>query len=642
MNQKGMIMCGIAGIMCLQRRNCDVNRAEKIVKHMTDLLAHRGPDGEGQLVIDGGHVFLGHRRLAIIDLTDKAKQPMQSLDKRFSVTFNGEIYNYRELKKELELSGFHFTTNSDTEVLLKVYEAWGIAGIRKLNGIFAFALWDDYKKELVIARDRYGTKPLYYTEISGQLVFASEYKAILAHPDFRRKLDLNAVKEYFTFQNIFSNITFLEDIKILEAGSYLKIDYGDKNIPSSVIYWDYDFCEPENSMSKQEYEEELNRLFVQAVKRQLVSDVPVGSYLSGGIDSGSITAIASQHIPDLKTFTCGFDLHSASGMELVYDEREKAEYMSYKFKTEHYEMVLKSGDMERCIEDLVWHLEDPRVGQSYPNFYAAKLSSNFVKVVLAGSGGDELFAGYPWRYYRAVNCHSFDEYAENYFGYWQRLLKQDEMEEFFSPIYSRIKDYSTEEVFKGIFDRIHKPGLSPQQSVNYSLYLEAKTFLHGLLIVEDKLSMAHGLETRVPFLDNDLVDFAMKVPVELKLLKLQGSEVLNENEFGSKTEKYYERNKDGKIILRNVMGRYIPKEIAVGAKQGFSAPDASWFRGESIDYVQSIISDPNSLIYQYIDREYADRMLRKHISGEENKRLLIWSVINLEEWLKIFMKDNCN
>ena len=326
-----------------------------------------------------------------------------------------------------------------------------------------------------------------------------------------------------------------------------------------------------------------------------------------------------------------------SGMELLYDEREKAEYMSYKFKTEHYEMVLKAGDMERCMRKLVWHLEDPRVGQSYPNFYAAKLSSNFVKVVLAGSGGDELFAGYPWRYYRAVNCHSFDEYLENYFAYWQRLVKHDEMEAFFAPVYDEIKDYSMEIVFRNVFDKIPKRNLSPQQSVNYSLYLEAKTFLHGLLIVEDKLSMAHGLETRVPFLDNDLVDFAMRVPVGLKLSKLQDVEMLNENEYGNKTDKYFERNKDGKIILRNVMEQYIPKEISNGAKQGFSAPDASWFRGESIDYVHSIISNPNSLIYDYLNKKSVECMFRKHVSGEENKRLLIWSIISFNEWMNCFI-----
>lgn len=631
-------MCGIAGIMCLQRRTCDVKKLETVVKDMTDLLAHRGPDGEGQRTLDDGHVFLGHRRLAIIDLSDAAKQPMQSLDGRFVTIYNGEIYNYRELRKELELLGHCFSTKSDTEVLLKVYETWGIAGIKRLNGIFAFAIWDNYEKELIIARDRYGTKPLYYARIAEQFVFASEYKAILAHPDFRKKTNLNALKEYFTFQNIFSNTTFMEGIHILEAGSYIRISYADKMVPEAVSYWDYHFYEEDNTtITEKEYEEELNRLFVQAVKRQLVSDVSVGTYLSGGIDSGSITAIASRYISDLKTFTCGFDLHSVSGMELAYDEREKAEYMSYLFKTEHYEMVLKAGDMERCMKDLVWHLEDPRVGQSYPNFYAAKLSSNFVKVVLAGSGGDELFAGYPWRYYRAVNCQDFDEYVNNYFEYWQRLLKQDEIKQFFAPIYNEIKDYSTETVFRNVFNGILKEDLSPEQCVNYSLYLEAKTFLHGLLVVEDKLSMAHGLETRVPFLDNDLVDFAMRIPARLKLSQFRNAEVLNENEQGSKVDKYFQRNKDGKIILRNVMSRYIPKEISNGGKQGFSAPDASWFRGESIDYVNSIVSDPNAPIYQYLDKTYIDRVIKKHVNGEENKRLLIWSIINFNEWLCLFL-----
>ncbi len=229
--------------MCLQRRKCEVHRVEAVLKDMTDLLSHRGPDGEGCLTLDEGHVFFGHRRLAVIDLLEEARQPMQSRDRRFSITYNGEIYNYRELRKELEKTGYYFDTESDTEVLLKAYEAWGVGGIQKLNGIFAFAVWDDYKKELIMARDRYGTKPLYYAEILGQLVFASEYKAILAHPDFHRKLNLCALKEYFTFQNIFSNITFLENIKILEAGSYIKVSYDDKDIPKAMAYWDYNFYE---------------------------------------------------------------------------------------------------------------------------------------------------------------------------------------------------------------------------------------------------------------------------------------------------------------------------------------------------------------------------------------------------------------
>jgi asparagine synthase (glutamine-hydrolysing) len=234
--------------------------------------------------------------------------------------------------------------------------------------------------------------------------FGSEQKAILARPGFSRRLDKPALLEYFTFQNLFTDHTLLEDIRLLPAGHYAVLDLRhEKPTLRSTCYWDYRFREPEHPASKEEYLEELDRLFRQAVNRQLVTDVELGSYLSGGMDSGSITAIAAQAFPYLKTFTCGFDLSSASGIELAFDERVKAEAMSAKFKTEHYEMVLKAGDMERCLPKLAWHLEEPRVGQSYPNYYAAKLASKFVKVVLSGSGGDELFGGYPWRYYRAAS-----------------------------------------------------------------------------------------------------------------------------------------------------------------------------------------------------------------------------------------------
>lgn len=630
-------MCGIAGIMCLGRVGCDVEQNQMWIKKMTDLLAHRGPNGEGQVCLDEGNVFMGHRRLAIIDLSEAARQPMQSLDERFTITYNGEIYNYKEIRKELESIGYHFFSNSDTEVVMNAYAQWGANAFIRFNGIFAFAIWDNYKKELILARDRYGTKPLYYAVIGEQLVFASEYKAIIVHPDFEKRLNVYALKEYFTFQNIFSNQSFLHGIHILEQGSYLKINYEHREIPESVNYWDFDFSERDEKISDEEYEEEFHRLFVQAVRKQLVSDVPIGAYLSGGMDSGSITAIATRDIPDLKTFTCGFDLHSASGMELSFDEREKAEYMSYKFKTEHYEMVLKAGDMERCMRKLVWHLEDPRVGQSYPNFYAAKLASQFVRVVLAGSGGDEIFAGYPWRYYRTVGCKDFDEYISQYYDYWQRLLKHDEMKNFFDPIYEDIKGYSVEQVFRDVFKSFQRFDVSPEQSVNYSLYLEAKTFLHGLLLVEDKLSMAHGLETRVPFLDNDLVDFAMRLPIRMKLTNLNEIVKLNENEYGNKMDRYFQRTKDGKLILRKVMKHYIPTEITGGVKQGFSAPDASWFRGESIDYVHSIISNPNSKIYSYMNKKEVEKMYQQHVEGKENKRLLIWAILNFEEWLKMFL-----
>lgn len=630
-------MCGIAGIMNIQRSDCDIQKTKLLLKKMTDTIAHRGPDGEGHKILDEGHVFLGHRRLAIIDLSNHASQPMQSKDGRYTLTYNGEIYNYKELRQELEVLGYQFFSYSDTEVVLNAYAAWGTDSFQKLNGIFAFGIWDNYKKELVLVRDRYGAKPLYYAQIGNQFVFASEYKAIIEHPDFTKKVNLYALKEYFTFQNIFSNLSFIEGIKLLENGSYLILNYNVDKIPWTIQYWDYDFYEKDGGLSRDECEEELNRLFIQAVTRQLVSDVPIGAYLSGGIDSGSITAIASKNIPYLKTFTCGFDLHSASGIELGFDEREKAEYMSYIFKTEHYEMVLKSGDMERCMRDLVWHVEDPRVGQSYPNYYAAKLSSQFVKVVLAGTGGDEIFAGYPWRYYRAAGCKNFEEYLSNYYQYWQRLLNNEEQEKIFAPIIEEIRDYSSEEVFKRVLKKVSHKKVTPEQNINNSLYLEAKTFLNGLLVIEDKISMAHGLECRVPFLDNDLVNFAMKIPVRYKLTNLKNVVSFDENTVGNKANSYFQKSNDGKSILRDVMEKYIPKEITKDVKQGFSAPDASWFRGESIEYVKSIIDNPNSKIYSYMDKKTVCKLVQEHMSRKVNRRLLIWSLLNFENWLQLFV-----
>jgi asparagine synthase (glutamine-hydrolysing) len=365
----------------------------------------------------------------------------------------------------------------------------------------------------------------------------------------------------------------------------------------------------------------------------LVSDVELGAYLSGGMDSGSITAIAAQQFPYLKTFTCGFDLSSASGIELAFDERTKAEAMSAKFKTEHYEMVLKAGDMERCLPNLAWHLEEPRVGQSYPNFYAAKLASKFVKVVLSGSGGDELFGGYPWRYYRAANSQSFEHYIDEYYHYWQRLVNNTQIKQIFAPIWNEVSHVWTRDIFRDVFSTHDNELDRPEDYINHSLYFEAKTFLHGLLVVEDKISMAHGLESRVPFLDNDLVDFAMRCPVALKLNNLSDVVRINENESGSKGAKYFSRTRDGKQILRDVMKLHIPGDVAKAEKQGFSGPDASWFKGESIDFVRRTLLNGNALIYEVLDRQTVSKLIEQHLSGEQNRRLLIWSLLNVENCL---------
>ena len=621
-------MCGITGQV-----NFDKSPVSQVVlKKMTDALRHRGPDGEGHWIEE--NIGLGHRRLSIIDPSPLGRQPMESHDHRYILTYNGEIYNFKELRTELEAKGYWFRSNTDSEVVLYSLAEWGSDALLKFNGMFALAFWDRKEKKLLLARDRYGIKPLYYFQNDKKLVFGSEQKAILEQPSFDRVINKKALLEYFTFQNIFTDQTLLEGIHLLQPGHYATINLLSNSKKLNFIqYWDYHFKVPDKPIDKREYLEELDRLFNQAVNRQLVSDVELGSYLSGGMDSGSITALAATNFPYLKTFTCGFDLSSASGIELAFDERTKAEAMSAKFKTEHYEMVLKAGDMERCLHNLAWHLEEPRVGQSYPNYYAAKLASKFVKVVLSGAGGDELFGGYPWRYYRSVGAKNFEEFIDEYYSYWQRLIPNTEIAKVFGPIWDDVKDVWTRDIFEDVFSNHFNSLENPEDYINHSLYFEAKTFLHGLFVVEDKLSMAHSLETRVPFMDNDLVDFAMQCPVSLKLNNMVEVVRLNENEVGRKPNRYFQKTNDGKQILRDIMSSYIPAEIIEAKKQGFSSPDASWFKGESIDFVRHSLLEDHARIYEVLDPAAVRPLIEQHLNGQQNRRLLIWSLLNIEAWM---------
>ncbi|MBX3486363.1 MAG: asparagine synthase (glutamine-hydrolyzing) [Candidatus Paracaedibacteraceae bacterium] len=609
-------MCGITGILHYNRQ--PVSHSQ--IMAMTDVIAHRGPDGDGQYVDE--YIGLGHRRLAIIDLSPAGRQPMQTKDGRFTITFNGEIYNFKEIRIQLEALGYQFHSHTDTEVVLNSYAEWGNGCLTKFNGMFAFAIWDKQEKILFLARDRYGIKPLYYHQTNDSFVFASEIKAITASKIYQPKLDKEGLVEYLTFQNFFTNKTLFQDVKMLMPGYYATINLDGKY--KEHQYWDFNFC-GSLTISQVEAIEETDRLFKQAVQRQLISDVPINSYLSGGIDSGAITMIASQLMPHMKTFTVGFDLRSASGLELSFDERTRAEYISYLAKTEHYEMVLKAGDMERCLDRYTWHLEEPRVGQSYPNYYAAKLASKFGKVVLSGCGGDELFGGYPWRYFSSDTPISFDNFIDQYYLKWQRLIPNSQIADLLSPIWADVKHVWTRDIFSDIFQTIRKKTLLPEDCLNYSLYLEAKTFLHGLLVVEDKLSMAHSLETRVPFLDNDLVDFTMKLPAKFKVSTAK-TKIVNENDLASKKEAH----KNGKLILRKTLAKYLDKQIVNDRKQGFSSPDASWFKGESIDFVKKNLSNSSLIRDSIFDRNFTESYINDHLEGQKNRRLFVWSFISLE------------
>lgn len=602
-----------------------------LLRKMTDSIAHRGPDGEGWYRDSG--IGLGHRRLAILDLSPLGHQPMITRDQRFALTYNGEIYNHSEIRAELETLGHQFRSMSDSEVVLEAWAEWGRDSLHKFNGMFAFAIWDREKTELILARDRYGIKPLYYSVNAKNFVFGSEHRALAVHPAVDRSLDREAVFEYLTFQNIFTNRTTKTGVKTLPAGHVLTLNCKTTKFQLNQ-FWDFDFTESEQQQDIEEYEDELERLLRQAVSRQILADVEIGSYLSGGMDSGTLTALAASELPYIKTFTCGFDLSSASGIELGFDERQRAEAMSAVFKTEHYEMVLKSGDMERCMDIVARQIEEPRVGQSYPNYYVARLAGKFVKVVLSGAGGDELFGGYPWRYYSAAHGTNFATYIDNYYSYWHRLVDDKQLQALFAPVWNDVKHVSTREIFRSVFHEQKNDLKTPSDFVNHSLYFEAKTFLHGLLVVEDKLSMAHGLETRVPFLDNDLVDFALSCPARMKLRNLVPQERLNENDLKRKREAAINRTNDGKAILRSTMSRIIPRSITEGAKQGFSSPDASWFKGESIDFVKRQLGDPSNALYSVLDFKVAQELLNDHFEGRENRRLLIWSLLSLDSLLR--------
>ena len=623
-------MCGIAGIFNLK----DTPVSASTVKAMTNALGHRGPDGEGHYIDQ--NVGLGHKRLAILDITPKGAQPMTSKDNRWIISFNGCIYNFLELKQELKTKGHEFVSTSDTEVIVEGLSAYGPTFFERLNGMFAIAAWNKQEQALYLSRDRFGVKPLYYWFNQGKLAFASEIKAIIAHPDFRVKLNYEALNEYFTFQNVFTYNTLFEDVIMLPPANTVKVTR-DSYFVKHHCWWDYDFCKPDEDMTFEEAKEETERLFKNAVARQMISDVPLGSYLSGGMDSGSITALASGHVKRLTTFTAGFDMSEVTGVEANYDERRDAELMANHFKTEHYEQVINAGDLSWSLPRLVWHLEDLRVGMSYPNYYISRLASKFVKVCLQGTGGDELYGGYPWRYYRIFQSVNQQQFFDNYYDFWQRLVVEEDRYKLFNQnVLDQVEVSQPRTVFENVFKfNEHLLYDTPEQHIQNSLYFEIKTFLPGLLLVGDKLSMAHGLEERFPFLDNDLVDFAQKIPVKHKLGNLHEMKRIDENVAQKK--KAYREFDDGKNVLRKAMLDFLPEKIINRKKQGFSAPDESWYRGENAAYIKQLLLNKKTVSSEFISQKFIEETLDEHLNKHINHRLLIWSFMNFEWWCRIFL-----
>ena len=587
-------MCGIAGI-CSPR--AEVDGADGRLAAMLACMVHRGPDASGAFV--DGTIALGSRRLAIIDLKG-GDQPIYNEDDSVCLVYNGEVYNFPELRDRLIAKGHSFRTRTDSETIVHLYEELGPALVEELNGMFAFALWDSRKRSLLVARDRLGVKPLYFTWDGTTLSFASEVRALIAGGFVVAELDPEAFVELLTFQNIISFRSLFRGVELLPPATTLIVN---ENGLTTHRYWD-----PEPRLEDADPDDVLERVrttFDVAVERQLISDVEVASYLSSGLDSSSVTASAARVLPRLTTFTTGFDVTGAVGMEAGFDEREDAAILARALGTHHHELLLDSHDLEMVLPRVVLHLEEPRMNFSYPNYLTAGFASQWVKVVLSSVGGDELFGGYPWRYELAGE----PDFVDRYFAAWSRLLTREELADGFTASFADDIDLDRP---RRLYDELMEP-MESLPAIERMLAYELRTYLHGLLLIEDKLSMAHSLESRVPFLDNELVDLALTIPASVKLA-------------------------DGvsKGLFRKAMRGRLPEPVLARGKTGFVPPQGTWFMQGG--YVDQILLSDRALSRGLFKPEFIRRLIEEHRSATRNRRLVLWTLLCLEWWHRIFIE----
>ena len=624
-------MCGIAGVFNYQDRS-PIN--EGILKEMASVIAHRGPDGEGFYLNEEKYLGLCHRRLSIIDLAG-GHQPMCDVDETVWIVFNGEIYNYKELKQELLGLGYKFKTNSDTEVIINFYKEYGEEGLERLNGMFAFALYDLKKKEILLARDHFGVKPLYYIMVNGSLVFGSEIKSILKHPKYQNELDLNALGNFLTFRYNPAPKTLFKGIKKLEAAHYIKLDL-DGNFQKHN-YWDY---KPElnHDITESEAIVEYQRLLEQAVKRQMVSDVPVGLFLSGGIDSAVIGYLMQKNYSEqVKTYSVGFAGKGA------FNELDDAKATAKFIGSEHYEYSISKKEYLDFFIQSFKYTEEPIAEPTIPALnYVARLARQHGKVVLSGQGADEPLAGYR-RYF-----------GEKYLSKYNQILRRLPLEsisnllprnekfrrashavkftneiERFLAIYAIFTPAQKEEMLEQklqqelinddleLINRLYSDVSHIDDSLSKILYIDTrKTLSDNLLIFGDKITMANSLECRVPFLDIDLVKFLESLPSKFKL---NGS-----------THKY---------IHKKALNKWLPDEIINRKKRAFATPMDDWLQNELADKFTDLINESDSACQQYFNIGYISNLIEKHKNRKENYYRQIYALFSFELWYRYFMKD---
>jgi asparagine synthase (glutamine-hydrolysing) len=630
---------------------------------MCKVLSHRGPDDEGMIFIKGGQavelkkpsglrlrqndfeVGLGHRRLSIIDLSSAAHQPMCNENGTTWIVFNGEIYNFQEIRENLRKKGHQFKSKSDTEVILHAYEEWGVECLSRFRGMFAFAIWDSQMKRLFLARDRLGKKPLVYFHKNGHFAFASEIKALLQLPNIEKKVNDIAIHDYLTYQYVPSPDTIFEGIQKLPPAHYLLYDRdGSLKIER---YWKLNFDGNLRTDSDiKEMEDRIRTELVESVKLRLISDVPLGAFLSGGVDSSLIVGImAKLSGRPVKTFSIGFE-------EKEFDELSYARIVSDHFGTEHHEFIVEPNAIE-ILPKLVWHYNEPFADSSaIPTYYVAKMTKDYVKVVLTGDAGDENFAGYPrylrskwlifflklpkilrrdllppflkmiaqfhWRektfnrlaaYIESISSNQARNYAEQV-----KIFNAGEKGSLYSPEF--MEAMGSIDSFEYLLSKFEEA--ETEDLIEQLLYLDINTYLpEDLLVKMDIATMANSLEARVPFLDHHFMEFIATIPPRLKLK-------------GTVT----------KYILKEAFSDFLPQPILTREKMGFGVPVSRWFRDELRDYVYEILLEPRTLNRGYFKREGVERLLKDHIELRYDHSSRIWALLFLEVWFRVFIDED--
>lgn len=588
---------------------------------MAKLLSHRGPDSQGCHFKDGFGV--SHCRLAIIDSSSNSNQPMTN--EYFTLVYNGEIYNWKELRQEFGFDAAE--VSSDTQLLFKILQIVNLKTIvPKLRGIFAFAFVDKKNGTTSLVRDRFGTKPIYSTYQNSVRYFSSEIKAFRDIPSLRLKLSIEGIRNYLTFQNNFSGGTIFEAVELLKPGTVTII----KHENPEVLFVERlfpDFPKTEIGLGVDEAREEVERLLDQSITRNLVSDVEIGGFLSSGIDSSLIASYSSRSRSLFKTFTIGFQTEGASSNEIDFDESRNAKLFADEIGVQNYSKMINERDMFGVLDAVSWTIEDPCVGQSYPNYFAAELASKSVRVCLAGTGGDEIFGGYPWRYDPVLRLENRSDQSKELLNFWHRLGSINEI----SALLGISRAEHEAESLRAIETSLSQfTNASESLTLNDLLSFEQKTFLHGLLIVEDKISMRHSLEVRVPYLDEDLAKFASQLPDALKYDFKPSQpkyEVTTTGKLNSRA--------DGKMVLRDIAKTMIPSSASL-RKQGFSAPDATWFKNDKEKMIQDRLLNPQNEIWRYLNYEVGKTLINDHLEGRSNRRLLVWSLLTLESTIRQF------